>query len=92
MRRLLPTLTRPSRCAPRAVICHLTLAQMALNFVRYAVSPSLQEKATWLDSAWTQAGINKLAGAVKTIAALHDKHLSASSPHKHLVVSCPSDF
>ena len=60
---------------------------MALNFVRSAVSPSLQEKATWLDSAWTAAAISQLAAAVKTAAAVHDKHLSASSPHKHLIIA-----
>ena len=70
-----------------AVICQLTLAQMALNFIRSAISPSLQEKATWLDSAWTAAAIGRLASTVKTFAAVHDRHLSASSPHKHLIIA-----
>jgi hypothetical protein len=72
--------------ARRAVVCHLTLAQMALNFLRHAVNPSLQQRATWLDSAWTAAAIDSLANTVKAVAAMHDSHLSASSPHKHLMV------
>jgi len=69
------------------VICQLTLLQMSLNFVRSAVSPSLQERATWLDSAWTAVAISRIAAIVKTIAAVHDRHLSASSPHKHLIIA-----
>jgi hypothetical protein len=70
-----------------AVVAYLTLGQMALNFLRQAISPSLQQKATWLDSAWTAAAINQLAASIKTLAAIHDEHLSASNPHKHLIVS-----
>ncbi|GAX82757.1 hypothetical protein CEUSTIGMA_g10183.t1 [Chlamydomonas eustigma] len=70
------------------VICQLTLGQMALNFLRQAISPQLQQKATWLDSAWTHAAIKRLESSVKTLAALHDKHLSAGSPHKHLIIAC----
>lgn len=69
------------------IVCHLTLAQMALNFIRQWLNPSLQERATWLDSAWTAAAINRLASSVKGLAAVHDEHLSASSPHKHLIIA-----
>lgn len=69
------------------VICHLTLAQMALNFARHVMSPSLQQKATWLDSAWTHAAIDNMGTSVKTLAAVHDKHLNATSPHKHLIIA-----
>lgn len=69
------------------VVCRLTLAQMALNFARHVISPNLQQKATWLDSAWTQAAISSVGSSVKTLAAVHDKHLSGSSPHKHLVIA-----
>lgn len=69
------------------IVCHLTLFQMALNFIRHWLNPSLQEKATWLDSAWTAAAINKLASSIKGLAAVHDEHLSASSPHKHLAIA-----
>jgi len=70
-----------------SVIAYLTLAQMALNFLRHAIDPSLQSKATWLDSRWTAAVVEQLGSGIKTLATLHDRHLSASNPHKHLVIA-----
>ncbi len=59
---------------------------MALNFIRHWINPSLQQRATWLDSAWTAAAIDRLGSAIKALAAVHDEHLSAGNPHKHLLV------
>jgi len=69
------------------VVAYLTLAQMALNFLRHAINPSLQQKATWLDSAWTAAAIQQLGTGIKALAAVHDRHLSAGNPHKHLIIA-----
>ncbi|KAG1665425.1 hypothetical protein FOA52_005767 [Chlamydomonas sp. UWO 241] len=69
------------------VVAYLTIAQMALNFLRHAVSPEMQHKATWLDSAWTAAAVQQIGDGIKGLAEVHDKHLSASNPHKHLIIA-----
>mmetsp|Transcript_12083 Transcript_12083/g.25949 ORF Transcript_12083/g.25949 Transcript_12083/m.25949 type:complete len:410 (+) Transcript_12083:145-1374(+) len=69
------------------VLCHLALLQMMGNFFKAIVSARLQEKGTYLDSAWTHSLIGAVGSAIKTVAAVHDKHLLGTDSLKHLQIA-----
>lgn len=66
-------------------VCYLLLAQIALNSARASVDAT--RKFTWGDSVWTAVLVDRLTGAVKAAASIHDVHLSGVNPTKTLQIS-----
>lgn len=65
-------------------VCWALLVQLGLNFGRSFISPKLQERFTWSDSAWRAGAAHSFDSALRVVAAVHDAHLQGSNAAKTL--------